>query len=161
MTTLTLRQAAIGIAMASVALSGFGFGWWQVDDTGRSRPATPAEPDWKPFKVRTSNLSADSQILSAKQPFGAVEQHSVAAPAGARPAATAAPEWRVGGIVTTERRRHLILLIRKPGQNSDRTERREIGESLPDGSVVRTIEPSRITVDREGTIVTIRIFAQK
>jgi Type II secretion system protein C len=161
MAKVTLRQAAIGIGMASVALSGFGFGWWQVDDDRRSLPAKPAATEWKPFKARTADLSADSQILLAKQPFGVAAQHPDTAAAAAKPAATAAPDWRVGGIVATARRRHLVLLIRQPGQNLDRTERREIGESLPDGSVVRAIEPTRVTVDREGTIITIRIFTQK
>lgn len=156
---LSFRQAAIAIGMASAAMFGFAFGWWQVDDT-RSSPARPAATDWKPVKPRTSDLSADSQILSARLPFGGAAKNSEAAAATAAPVATAAPEWRVRGIVTTERRQHLVLLIRQPGQNSDRTETREIGESLPDGSIVRAIEPNRITVDRGGKIATIRMFAQ-
>jgi hypothetical protein len=147
--------------MASIALSGFALGWWGVDDTRRSLSARPAVLDWKPFKARTSDLSADAQILAAKLPFGGAAKQPDTTAAAAAPVAAASPEWRVRGIVTTEKRRRLVLLIRQPGQNSDRTETREIGQSLPDGSIVRTIEPNRVTVDREGTIVTIRMFAQQ
>jgi hypothetical protein len=159
--TVTLRQATLIMGMAAIALSGFALGWWQDSDPGRGAPAKDAAAEWKPFKPRMSDPLAEARILSAKAPFGETAQLATAAPAAAGMPAAGPPKWRVGGIVTTEKRQYLIVLVRKPGQNLDRAETRYIGESLPDGSVVRTIEPTRITVDREGKIATIKIFAQR
>ena len=60
----------------------------------------------------------------------------------------------------TEAGRHLIVLIRRPGDNATRSEIRRLGEELPDGSIVRAVEPSNVTIEREGTIVRIKMFAQ-
>jgi len=85
----------------------------------------------------------------------------VAAVPGAPVAANPVPvEWRVVGVVTTETERYLTVLIRKPGEKSARHEIRHPGDNLPDGSVVRSIEPTAVTVDRQGTIVRIKMFAQ-
>jgi hypothetical protein len=67
-------------------------------------------------------------------------------------------QWRIGGIVTGETSRYLVVLVRPPGQNTDRTELRQVGESLPDGGVVRSVDASSVTIDRQGTLVTVRMF---
>ena len=60
----------------------------------------------------------------------------------------------------TETSGYLIILIRRPGENAARSEVRHPGEELPDGSIVRTVEPANVTIDRQGAIVTIKMFAQ-
>jgi hypothetical protein len=35
---------------------------------------------------------------------------------------------------------------------------RQVGESLPDGGVVRSVDTSSVTIDREGIVVTVRMF---
>jgi hypothetical protein len=35
---------------------------------------------------------------------------------------------------------------------------RQVGESLPDGGVIRSFDPGGVTIDREGTVVTVRMF---
>ena len=34
-------------------------------------------------------------------------------------------------------------------------------KTLPDGSIVRSVEPTNVTIDRQGAIVTIKMFAQR
>jgi hypothetical protein len=51
-----------------------------------------------------------------------------------------------------------VVLVRPPGQNEDRTELRQVGESLPDGGIIRSVDPSGVTIDRQGTLVTVRMF---
>jgi hypothetical protein len=55
---------------------------------------------------------------------------------------------------------HVIILIRRPGENATRSEIRHPGEELPDGSIVRTVEPTDVTIDRQGASVRIKMFAQ-
>jgi hypothetical protein len=52
----------------------------------------------------------------------------------------------------------VVVLLRPPGQNTDRTELRQVGDSLPDGGVVRSVDAGSVTIDREGTLVTVRMF---
>ena len=161
----TLRQTAIGLVLAAVALSAFALGWWQQDDGGSRASADMADSDWRPVKPLIPDLAGDAKTLAERQPFGtpATPAGSPAAAAvpGAPVAANAVPvEWRVVGVVTTETDRYLTLVIRKPGEKSARSEIRHPGDNLPDGSVVRSIEPTAVTVDRQGTIVRIKMFAQ-
>ena len=161
----TLRQTAIGLVLAAVALSAFALGWWQQDDGGRGAAADMADSDWHPVKPLIPDPAGDAKTLAERQPFGApatpAGSPAAAAVPGAPVAANAVPvEWRVVGVVTTETDRYLTLVIRKPGEKSARSEIRNPGDNLPDGSVVRSIEPTAVTVDRQGTIVRIKMFAQ-
>jgi len=161
----TLRQTAIGLVLAAVAISAFALGWWQQDDGRRGAAADMADSDWQPVKPVIPDLAGDAKILAERQPFGAPTPSgspTVPAVPGAPPvAANSVPvEWRVVGVVTTETERYLTVLIRKPGEKSARHEIRHPGDNLPDGSVVRSIEPTAVTVDRQGTIVRIKMFAQ-
>jgi hypothetical protein len=161
----TLRQTAIGLVLAAVALSAFALGWRQQDDGRRGAVADVADSDWQPVKPVIPDVAGDAKILAERQPFGtpATPSGSPTVPAvpGAPVAANAVPvEWRVVGVVTTETDRYLTVLIRKPGEKSARHEIRHPGDNLPDGSVVRSIEPTAVTVDRQGTIVRIKMFAQ-
>ena len=159
----TLRQTAIGLVLAAVALSAFAIGWWQQDDGRRGAAADMADSDWHPVKPVIPDLAGDAKILAERQPFGppATPSGSPTAPGAAPIAANSvAVEWRGVGVVTTETERYLTVLIRKPGEKSARHEIRHPGDSLPDGSVVRSIEPTAVTVDRQGTIVRIKMFAQ-
>jgi len=70
-----------------------------------------------------------------------------------------AVEWRVVGVVTTETDGYLTVLIRKPGEKSPRHEIRHPGDDLPTERCP-FIEPTAVTVDRQGTIVRIKMFAQ-
>ena len=158
---LTGRQAGIAAGMAGLSVTAFALGWWQDDPAGREvfRSHAPAA-EWKIPQPRQSDLAADAKIVLAKQPFGAAGGRAVTNGAsGGAGAGNATPtQWRIGGIVTTETNRYLVVLLRPPGQNTDRTELRQVGESLPDGGVVRSVDPSGVTIDREGTLVTVRMF---
>jgi hypothetical protein len=150
--------------MASLAILAFALGWWQDDDARRrAMDASTNAPEWRLPKPVVSDLAADTKILMARRPFGAAGDriNAVAGGAvGAGPGSGIATQWRIGGIVTTETSRRLVILLRQPGQNSDRAELRQIGESLPDGSVIRSLDWSSVTVDREGTVVTVRMFVK-
>ena len=157
---VTIRQIGVAGALAAVAVLAFALGWWQ-DKSGQVRPPIPApEAPWNLPKPAAFDLAGYTTILANRPPFGATASvgsstaNMVAAPA------TPAVQWRLGGIVVTETGRHLIVLIRRPGENTTRAETRQPGEELPDGSIVRAIEPTDVTIDRQGTIVRIKMFAQ-
>jgi len=165
---LPVRQLVIAMAMGSLSIVAFALGWWQDDDAGRrAMDGSTNAPEWRLPKAIVSDLSADAKILLARRPFGAAgERANVVAGAAVGPGVAAGPgsgtatQWRIGGIVTTETSRRLVILLRQPGQNSDRAELREIGESLPDGSVIRSVDWSSVTVDRQGTVDTVRMFVK-
>ena len=162
---LSIRRAGIAIVLAAIAGATFALGWQQADDAGRSNLPGPGDVEWRPAKPAIPDPTADAKILEERQPFGApaVAPGMAAMPAAPGPAGVPAPppvQWRVTGLVTTEANRYLIVMIRKPGENSSRREIRHAGETLPDGSIVRSIEPTSVTVDRQGTIIRIKMFAQ-
>jgi len=165
---LSVRQSAIAIGMGSLSIVAFTLGWWQEDDARRRATGAPTNAaEWRLPKPVTSDLSADTTILLARHPFGAAgERANAVAGAAVGPGVVAgsgsgtATQWRIGGIVTTETSRRLVILLRQPGQNSDRAELRQIGESLPDGSVIRAVDWSSVTVDRQGTVDTVRMFVK-
>ena len=158
---LTARQAGIGAGLAGLAVSAFALGWWQDDAAGRgaTRANAPAA-EWKIPQPKPADLAADAKIVLAKQPFGAAGEPAVTSGSiGGTGAGNAPPaQWRISGIVTGEKSRYLVVLVRPPGQNADRAELRQVGESLPDGGVIRSFDPGGVTIDREGTVVTVRMF---
>ena len=162
---LTIRQLGIATAMGAAAVSAFASGWWRDDNI--ARPATNAAngaPEWKLPKPMIANLEADARILVARRPFGAAGDRPNNPAGGATGAggvgagSATAVQWRISGIVTSETSRYLVVLLRPPGQNSDRTELRQVGESLPDGGVVRSVDTSSVTIDHEGMVATVRMF---
>ncbi|MBV8505268.1 MAG: hypothetical protein JOZ11_05585 [Alphaproteobacteria bacterium] len=157
---LTLRQITIFASLSCIALLAFALGWWEGDD-GNHRAATPpSRPEWLLPKLIASDVPTYAQILAQKSPFGAPATNPV--PAGPRtaPGNTTAVDWRVGGIVMTGTSGHLIILIRRPGENATHSEIRHPGEELPDGSIVRIVEPTNVTIERQGASVSIKMFAQ-
>jgi hypothetical protein len=164
---LTIRQLGIAAAIGVVAISAFALGWWQEDDVRRhASSAATTPPEWRPHKPMVGDPVADAKILAARRPFGAPGERANApaggpiGPGGVGAGSAPAVQWRIGGIVATETSRRLVVLSSQPGQNADRAELRQVGESLPDGSVVRSVDSSSVTVDRQGTVVTIRMFAK-
>jgi hypothetical protein len=158
---LTARQAGIAAGLAGLGVSAFALGWWQDDPAGRGAiRANAAAAEWKIPQPKPADLAADAKIVLSKQPFGAAaERGATGGAAGAAGGGNPTPtQWRIGGIVTTETSRYLVVLLRPPGQNTDRTELRQVGESLPDGGIVRSVDPSGVTIDREGTVTTVRMF---
>jgi hypothetical protein len=158
---LTARQTGIVAAMAGLGVSAFALGWWLDDAVGRSptKPNAPAA-EWSVPKPKPADLAADAKIVLAKQPFGAAGEPAVTSGSiGGAGAGNAPPtQWRISGIVTGQKSRYLVVLVRPPGQNADRAELRQVGESLPDGGVIRSFDPGGVTIDREGTVVTVRMF---
>jgi hypothetical protein len=156
----------IAMGMGSLSIGAFALGWWQEDDARRRATGASANAaEWRLPKPVVSDLSADTTMLLARRPFGAAgERANAGAAVGpgvvAGPGSGTATQWRIGGIVTTETSRRLVILLRQPGQNSDRAELRQIGESLPDGSVIRAVDWSSVTVDRQGTVDTVRMFVK-
>jgi hypothetical protein len=161
MMRLTARQTGIVTGIAGLGLSSFALGWWLDDAAGRSpiKAKAPAA-EWKLPQPKPADLAADAKIVLTKQPFGAAGERAVASGAiGGAGAGNPVPtQWRISGIVAGEKSRYLVVLIRPPGQNTDRTELRKVGESLPDGGVIRSVDKSSVTIDREGTVVTVRMF---
>jgi hypothetical protein len=157
----SLRHITIATGISCVALLAFALGWWESDD-GNHRPATrPAGPEWLLPKPIAADISASALILAQKPPFGVSAPNPLSAePQPTSPGTVAPVEWRLGGIVMTETNGHLIILIRRPGENATRSEIRHPGEELPDGSIVRTVEPTDVTIDRQGASVRIKMFAQ-
>jgi hypothetical protein len=158
---ITIRQIGLAGALAAVAMVTFALGWWQ-DDIGQVRrpPALAPEVPWNLPKPAAFDLAGYTSILASKPPFGAMAGSASSTADMIAAAASSAVQWRVGGIVLTETARHLIVLIRRPGENTTRAETRQPGEELPDGSILRAIEPTDVTIDRQGTIVRIKMFAQ-
>jgi hypothetical protein len=164
MMRLTIRQLGIAAGMAGLAIAAFALGWWQNDDV-RRRAASMATiaGEWRSPKPILSDLSADAKILLARRPFGAAGVGANVPAGGAigQGSASATPTpWRIGGIVTTETSRRLVILLLQPGQNADRAELRQVGESLPDGSILRSVETSSVTIDRQGTLGTVKMFVK-
>jgi hypothetical protein len=161
---LSVQQLVIAMGMGSLSIVAFALGWWQEDDARRrTTGASTNAAEWRLPKPAVSDLSADTTILLARRPFGAAgERASAAVGPGIAPGpgSGTATQWRISGIVTTETSRRLVILLRQPGQNSDRAELREVGESLPDGSVIRSVDWSSVTVDRQGTVDTVRMFVK-
>ena len=158
---LTARQGGIVAGMTGFAVSAFVLGWWLDDAAGRSAiKANAAAAEWSIPQPKPADLAADAKIVLAKQPFGAAGERAVTSgPTAAAGAGNPLPtQWRISGIVTTETSRYVVVLLRPPGQNTDRTELRQVGDSLPDGGIVRSVDTSGVTIDREGTLVTVRMF---
>jgi len=160
---LTLRQIAAATAAGSVALCAFALGWWGNDDAGTRVLTRTTAPEWALPKPVVSDLSGYAKILAQRPPFGApgeqADKTAAAAPAAA-PVTAGPMQWRVGGIVTTGTSQYVVVLIRRPGENITQSEVRHPGEQLPDGSIIRTVEASHVTIDRQGAIVRIKMFAQ-
>jgi hypothetical protein len=158
---LTARQGGIVAGMVGLGASAFVLGWWLDDAAGRSaiRANAPAA-EWNIPQPKPADLGADARIVLSKQPFGAAGERVVTnGPTGGAGAGNPLPtQWRITGIVTTEASRYVVVLLRPPGQNTDRTELRQVGDSLPDGGVVRSVDAGSVTIDREGTLVTVRMF---
>jgi type II secretory pathway component PulC len=156
---LTLRQIGISTVSGCIVLLAFGLGWWEADD-GNHNAATRPAGEWLSPKPIASDISTYAQILTQKPPFGAPAANPVPAGPQTAPGNVAPVDWRVGGIVMTQTSRHLIILIRRPGENATRSEIRQPGEELPDGSILRTVEPTNVMIERQGAIVTIKMFAK-
>jgi hypothetical protein len=157
------RRIGLATAGTGAALLGFALGWWGDQEGGRREFAPGAAAEWSLPKPAAPDLSGFAKTLAQRLPFGVAAERASPAPAGAQtaaPVSAGAAQWRVGGIVVTETGRYLIILIRRPGDNAARSEIRRPGEELPDGSIVRAVEPSNVTIEREGTIVRIKMFAQ-
>jgi hypothetical protein len=156
---LTLRHISIPTVIGCIVLLPFALGWWEADD-GNYNAATRPAGEWLSPKPIASDISTYAQILTQTPPFGAPAANPV--PVGPQTAPGNAPviDWRVGGIVTTETGGRLIILIRRPGENATRSEIRQPGEELPDGSIVRTVEPTNVMIERQGAIITIKMFAK-
>ena len=157
---LTLRHITISSGISCIALLAFALGWWEGDDGNRSAATRPAGPEWLLPKPIASDVSTYAQILAQKPPFGAPTANPVATGPQTAPGNANVIDWRVGGIVMTEKSGHLIILIRRPGEIATRSEIRNPGEELPDGSILRTVEPTHVMIERQGAIVTIKMFAQ-
>jgi hypothetical protein len=157
---LTLRHIAISTGVGCIALIAFALGWREGDDGNHGAAAPPAGPEWLLPKPIVSDVASNAQILAQKPPFGASAANPVPAGPQTAPGNTNVIDWRVGGIVMTEKSGHLIILIRRPGENATRSEIRNPGEELPDGSILRTVEPTNVMIERQGAIVTIKMFAQ-
>ena len=158
---LNARQAGIAAGMTGLVVSAFVLGWWLDDAAGRGPiKAKARDAEWSIPQPKPADLAADAKTLLAKQPFGAAGERAMASGAsGGAGAGTPIPtQWRISGIVTTETSRYLVVLLRPPGQNTDRTELRQVGDSLPDGGIVRSVDAGGVTIDREGTLVTVRMF---
>jgi hypothetical protein len=158
---LTARQGGIVAGMTGFGVSAFVLGWWLDDAAGRSAiKANAPAAEWNIPQPKPADLAADAKIVAAKQLFGAAGERAVTSgPTGGAVAGNPLPtQWRISGIVTTETSRYVVVLLRPPGQNTDRTELRQVGDSLPDGGIVRSVDTSGVTIDREGTLVTVRMF---
>jgi hypothetical protein len=158
---LTARQGGIVAGMTGFGVSAFVLGWWLDDAAGRSAiKANAPAAEWNIPQPKPADLAADAKIVAAKQLFGAAGERAVTSgPTGGAGAGNPLPtQWRISGIVTTETSRYVVVLLRPPGQNTDRTELRQVGDSLPDGGIVRSVDTSGVTIDREGTLVTVRMF---
>lgn len=156
---LTFRHFAISTVISCIVLLAFALGWWEADD-GNHNAATRPVGEWLSPKPIASDVSTYAQILTQKPPFGAPAANPVPAGPQTAPGNTPVVDWRVGGIVMTDTSGHLIILIRRPGETTPRSEIRNPGEQLPDGSILRTVEPTNVMIERQGAIVTIKMFAQ-
>jgi hypothetical protein len=156
------RPLGLAGAAGGVAVLAFALGWWSGDDGSRRVLPASAAVGWTAPKSTVSDISGYAKIVTQRPPFGAPAERGNAAgtAAPAAPGNAAAAQWRVGGIVVTETNRHLVVLIRRPGDNALRSEIRHPGDELPDGSILRTVEPTNVTIERQGTIVGIKMFAQ-
>jgi hypothetical protein len=165
---LASNQLALAAGIVFLPIFTFVVGWLQDVALPRSAIRADAAPaEWALPRQAERDLAADMNLLASKRPFGAAIGAS-AAPAGGVVGAAAAGvvaaspaiQWRLGGIVMTETSRRLVVLFRPTPQDAERSELRAVGDTLPDGSIVQSIDPGSVSLNREGMLVTLRMFAK-
>jgi hypothetical protein len=168
---LSPNQLALAGCITALPVLAFVFGWLGESALPRSAIRGAAAPsEWALSRAAERDLAADMNLLASKRPFGASIGGSATSPAGATGAAGAGPgaagaanppvQWRLGGIVITKTSRRLVVLSRPTPQSAERSELCAEGETLPDGSVVQSIDPGSVAINREGMLVTLRMFAK-
>lgn len=166
---LNLRQIGLACTLVGVGGLAFALGWWQDNADPLAVPIRAAETPPNPPIPAALDLASYDAILAKRPPFGVSVDPAHAGTVAGGPGAPGAPvapraptppeiPWRVGGIVTSGLSQSLVILIGKPGDKTAKTELKHTGDSLPDGSVVRRIEPGNVTLDRNGDPVTIKMF---
>lgn len=168
MTRLSSRQLALATSVAAVAGLAFTVGWLQDVPLPRSAMRGDAAPaEWPLSRPIARDLEADMNLLVTKRPFSASLGAVPGSPGDALGAAgsgaanpTPPIQWRLGGIVMTETSRRLVVLVQPRPQSPERSELRAVGDTLPDGSIVQSIDAGSVSVNREGTLVTLRMFAK-
>jgi len=161
---LGFRYTGVSIAVGLMSAAGFALGWWQE---GAVRPGSPAGggPEaWALPKSAAEDFARDVKILTARKLFGAAAGQtpgviSVLPSAAPAPVAAPPPRWRIGGVVTSPDIQYVVLLMQQAGEPAGHLEIRRPGEKLPDGSTVRSVDPGAVTVDHDGKLVTIKMFA--
>ena len=148
--------ALIGIATALSAFAG-----WQAGQPVVPPTPLPAPTPWELPRQKSEDSARDLRILTTRLPWDGGPLKAVAAiSAPGRPGARGTPasskpsnEWRLAGIVQRSDENFVILAIGPP--NALKFEYRQVGNKLPDGSVLIEITADR-AVTRRGTSLTER-----
>lgn len=164
----SLNRLAMAVAIATVPILAFTFGWLGESATPPRMVRDQRAPaEWTLPRAPERDLGADASLLAARRPFGASigpggTSPATGAGAPAAGAGTANPpvQWRLGGIIIAGTTANIIVLSRPAPQSLERSELRTLSDVLPDGSVVQSIDLDSVLINREGMLVTRRMFAR-
>lgn len=167
---LSPNRLAMAAAIAALPILAFVFGWLRDDPLPpRVVRGLPASAEWSLPRAIERDFAAEVNVLASRRPFGASTGPAAAAPstgagavtAGAGTGSASPPvQWRLGGIVIAGTSASVIILSRSTPQTAERSELRTVGDALPDGSVVQSIDLGSISINREGMLATRRMFAR-
>ena len=149
-------KAGAAAAFLLVAMLG-----WLTGGVGRHAMRPVAEPEWQPPIFTPFNPRADLDQLANRPLWGKRAAQSGAGAQGAGEAGAkdgssvlVIPGYKVMGVI---QRGGAGFVIIKP-DNATNVTYYGVGESLPDGAVLREVRAADVTLDRNGQQETRRLF---
>jgi hypothetical protein len=139
---------------AGLLVLGLAVGWMLAEDgLDATKLVAPAER-WPDPALHPSDPAKALASLTQRPLWGE------AAPAAAvDPAKSAAPEWRLSGIVTESGRPLAVILVAEGGKPAAHVLYGQPGDALPDGSHIVAITKTMITVSGEGGPRQVKLFS--
>lgn len=118
-------------------------------DTAAADVAAPGLVPLPALPASATGRAAELALLSESTLWGPRSARPAAAGAsGAASAAeAAAPSWRLSGVYASGEQRVLVLHFEQQAKPSQQL---RVGDRLPDGSLLRAIEPDRVLVQPRG-----------
>ena len=155
---MTRRQRVIFVALALLS-GGLSVGWVTAG-TGIETGAlvAPTEP-WRDPSVPSSDPAPALAGLAMHPLWGAEAGSKSAAAPGATEKA-AATSWRLTGIFAEFGRPKAVILVTEQGKPGGRTQIRQAGDNLPDGSRITEIGTTAIVIDAGDKRRQVKLFSR-
>jgi hypothetical protein len=139
---------------AGLLALGLAAGWLLAEDgLDAAKLVAPAER-WSDPALQPSDPAKALASLTQRPLWGE------AAPSAAiDPTKSAAPEWRLSGIVTDSGKPLAVILVAEGGKPAAHVLYGKPGDALPDGSHIVSISKTTITVSGEGGPRQVKLFS--